>query len=308
MPITRRIGKSGFLHICQKSVDNGILFYLLEDHLVFLTILSVKALAQGVIVVAIVLMFNHLHLGAFFHNVSNASRFMNGVTSVFARIYNRHYGLEGQLFKKPFKSTPKTNEKKIRDCLFYIWNNPVEKKAVKSAEEYRWNLLGYLGSDNPFSEPIKVEEASAKLVKLMRKVKVKRDAGEYLAYDFFDDNYYSLTKQERLQLIDYILVTYNFIDNHKILDLFGSLQSIVVAANAVTGNEYDITDDNDAEDYRHYRSLISITRSEGVDLGSIRFNRSFFEGKEELLGRLTKRFRTEAGASNYEILKFLHLL
>lgn len=307
MPINRRLGRSGFLHICQKTADNGILFYVIEDYLVFITLVSVRAVAHEVVVLAIDLMVNHLHIGAIFRNRRSASSFMNGTLSVFARLYNKQHGLEGQRFKRPFRSATKMSEKKIRDCLFYIWNNPVEKNAVKNAEEYRWNFLKYMDSDHPFSEPINPSEASDTLLKLVRKVKAKREEGEYLGYGFFNDAYKSLSPKERLQLIDYIIVTYNVIRNDLVLELFGSYQSLVLAVNSVTGNEYDLMDDTDNEDYRHYIKMLSIVRGEGLDLDSVCFDRPNAERDEQVLSRLQKRFRTEAGASEYEIAKFLHL-
>jgi REP element-mobilizing transposase RayT len=308
MPIIRKMSRSGYLHICQKSFDNGIIFYVLEDFLVFLTILSVKANACGVIIYAIVLMFNHLHIGAIFNSRDTPSHLMNASTSVYARLYNKQYGLKGQLFKKPFRSAPKVNDKKIRDNLFYIWNNPKEKKAVQSVEEYRWNLLKYLESDHPFSNPVNVSTASDKLLRLMRKVTARRKAGKFLGYDFFGPEYKSLPKEERQQLIDFIIVSYNVIQRDVILAKFGSYQSLVLAANSVTGSEYDLADDNTEEDYRHYRKMISISKREGINLDRIRFSEDYRESHREEIMRLRKLFRIESDASEYEINKFFHLL
>lgn len=308
MPIKRKTSRSRYLHVCQKSADNGIIFNVIEDYLVLFTILCVKASAYGVVILAIAIMFNHFHLGAFFPLGCDVSGFMNASTSVFARIYNSHYCLKGRLFKKPFKSAPKVHDRKIRDNLFYIWNNPVEKKAVKSAEEYRWNFMKYMDSDHPFSEPVNPAEASDKLLGLMRKVAAKQRAGEYLDYGFFDGDYRELDRKESLQLVDYIVVTYSVINNDKVLEKLGDYQSIVLASRSVTGSEYDLEDDSDEEDYRHYRQMMSIVKREGIDLRKVRFNRAFFEQHEELYGRFRRLFKTEAGASEYEIAKFLHLL
>ena len=307
MPIKRKLYRSGFLHVCQKSADNGILFYTIEDFLVIYTVLSVKSINFHVVICALDIMFNHLHIGAFVESMEVMSKFMNSSTSVYAKIYNRRYGLKGQLFKKPFKSAPKMNESKIRDCLFYIWNNPKEKKAVKFAEDYRWNFLKYMESDHPFSEPVDAASVSDILLKLMRKVKAKHEAGEYLDYEFFDNANNSLSRDERLQLIDYVIAIYNPIRRDAVLEKFGSFQSLVLAVNSVTGNEYELSDDNDNEDYRHYLQMISIVRREGINLDHIRFNRKYFEDNEGLLTRLRGLFKREVCASDYEIVKFLHL-
>ena len=304
----RKIYRSGFLHICQKSADNGIIFYVLEDFLVFYSVLSVKAVIFGIVILAIDIMFNHFHLGILCRDERKLAGFMNSSTSVFARMYNRHYGLEGQLFKRPFKSVPKMTETRIRDCLFYIWNNPKEKKAVKLAEEYRWNFLKYLESDNPYSEPVNLTTASENLVGLIRDVETRRRAGKYLDYGFFDERYKSLSKDERLQLIDHIIVSYNMIRRDTLIEMFESYQTLLTAVNAVTGNEYGMSDDNDDEDYRHYRQMIVVLKREGIDLDKVRFRNGYFEGNESLLTRLRKLLKAEVGASDYEVAKFLHLL
>ncbi len=308
MSIIRKTSRSGYLHICQKAADNGIIFYVLEDILVFLTILSVKASACEVIIYAIVIMFNHLHIGGIINSKGTASHVMNASTSVFARLYNAHYGLKGRLFKKPFRSAPKVNDKKIRDNLFYIWNNPKEKKAVQKAEEYRWNLLKYLESDHPFSNPVVASTASDNLLKLMRKVTAMHNSGKYLGYDFFDGDYKKLSKEERMQLVDFIIVTYNFIRRDAILEKFGNYESLILAVNSVTGNEYDLADDDDEEDYRHYLKMIDIARREGIDLDRVRFSKEYNDGHKAELMRLRRAFRAESEASEYEINKFLHTL
>lgn len=310
MPIIRKLYRSGYLHICQKSADNGIIFYTLEDLLVFFTLLCISANIHGVIILAIALMLNHFHIGAIFRDGESASSFMNGVTSVYARLYNRHHGLEGKLFKKPFKSSPKLSEKKIKDSLFYIWNNPVEKSAVSTAEEYRWVFLKYLDNDNPFSGPFVTSELSDDILKLMQKVKANHDAGKYLDYSFFDKNFKALKKDERMLLIDYIIVTYSVIKRDELLMKFGDYKSLILAVNSVAGNEYNLTDDVDNEDYRHYGKMISIIRDEGLDLDTVCFDRKDRGTPRDVnqLLRLRKRFKTEVGASDYEIDKFLHLL
>ena len=308
MAIKRKVYRSGYVHICQKSADNGIIFNIVEDFLVLFTILSVKAAVFGVVIFAIAIMFNHFHIGAVVKSAPILSAYMNSSTSVFAKLYNKQYGLEGQLFKKPFKSAPKYNEKKIRENLFYIWNNPVEKRAASTAEEYRWNFLKYMGNEHPFSEPMVLANASKDLLRIMRKVKNKQSSNQYLDYSFFDDTYNSLSRSERLQLIDFIIVTYSTISKEAILEKFGDYQSLVQAVNTISGTEYDMVDDDDDEDYRHYRKMISIVKREGIDISHTRFNRDYFSENGELLTRLRYLFKSEVGATDYEINKFLHLL
>ena len=90
--------------------------------------------------------------------------------------------------------------------------------------------------------------------------------------------------------------------------MFESYQTLLTAVNAVTGNEYGMSDDNDDEDYRHYRQMVKILHREGIDMDKVRFRHGVFEGNESLLARLRKLLKAEVGASDYEIAKFFHLL
>lgn len=304
MSIIRKCYKNGVQHVCQKSYDNGIIFYSNVDYIVFFTLLCVKATQKNLSVLAICLMLNHFHIEASFPNKSVMSSFMNGLTSSFARMYNKQYKLSDKVFKKPFRNAPKYSDKKVRDNFIYIANNPVEKKAVSKAEEYRWNFIKYMESQTPFSEPLNPLTASKTLLSLMRKVKTRYSRGWYLDYSFFRKGYDSLIEKERLQLIDFIVSTYNVIDKDLILSIYGSVETAIQAMNSVSGSEYDMTDDYSDEDYRHYYKMVRIAKREGYDLRKIRFNPSESDKYEEM----RHCFRNEVSASEYEIAKFLHTL
>lgn len=302
MSIIRKCYKNGFQHVCQKSSDNGIIFYSSADFIVFFTLLCVKASRNKLRVLAVCLMLNHFHIEASFSSESVLSGFMNGLTSAFARMYNKQYKLSDKVFKKPFRSVSKYSDKKVRDNFIYIVNNPVEKKAVSRAEEYRWNFIKYLDNPAPFSEPVNPLTASKSLLSLMRKVTVRYRRGWCINYPFFRNGYYSLAEKERLQLIDFVISTYNVIDRDLVISIYGSVDSAVQAMNSVSGSEYDITDDYSDEDYRHYYKMVRIAEREGYDLRTMRFSPT------EKYDALKHHFRKEVSASEYEICKFLHTL
>ena len=62
---------------------------------------------------------------------------MDRFTSWFVREYNSFSGRTGKLFKKNYGSAPKSDSKKIRSCINYIGNNPVEKSLCERAQDYR---------------------------------------------------------------------------------------------------------------------------------------------------------------------------
>lgn len=246
-------------------------------------------------------MFNHFHLLAAFVSRRQMDSFMNGVTSTFARMYNRKYKLSGKLFRRPYRSAPKFTDKKIRENIVYILNNPVEKNATSAAWRYRWNFYRYLESDHPFSEPIVFAEASRNLLDLMREVKNRKIQGLALNYGLFDFRYYSLDDREKAQFIDYCICEYMAIDKELIISKYGSIESAYKAAETVMGSEYDISDDDGIEDYRHYVKITEILADEGYSMERTRLSVS-----DDDYSRIERRLRKEVRATDYEINKYFH--
>lgn len=317
----RKFYSIGFQHICQKSADNGLIFYDIVDRLVFFTTLCIKAAKMNICIIAIAIMLNHFHISAAFRSSREMDSFMNGVLTSFARRYNFRYRMKGQVFKKSYASSSKYSDKQARNNVVYINNNHKEKHLVCRAENAQWNLMKYLENDNPFSEKIDPNSATPELLSLIDAAQKLHAQGEPIGYRFFSGSYSKLSDKEKAQLVDYIIVLYNAINKQELLHLYGSYENLCAAVNAVSGDEYEIRDDVAEEDYRHYDKMIEICRREGYDL---RFGR-FLEVENNNLGvkvgwtgikefgeseftRLCSLFQTEARASDYEISKFFHTL
>lgn len=255
-------------------------------------------------------MINHFHLAASFATKSAMSAFMNEVTNVFARKYNRHYGLKGQLFRRPFGSASKSDLKKFRQMILYIGNNAKEKKAVIQSEKYRWNFLKYMEESHPFSEKIEPQNISKDLTSLLKTVKKMRKQGKCIDYRFFDSNKYTrLTEIEKRYIIDSIITEYSNIDNNAVISAFGSIQKLYDMLDMTSESEYGLPDDYEQEDYRHYYKMIKIAISEGYDINKVRFHgigESQFELHPDIAKRIINRAMNEANASRREISKFLH--
>lgn len=306
MTVIRKFYHNCYQHICQKSADNGMIFLSAMDYIVLITTICIKAAKNNVQILAICIMLNHFHIEALFGNELIMTRFMNGVTSVVARAYNKHYHLCGQLFKRPFKNSPKYTESRKKDNFIYISNNPVVKKAVEKAEEYKWNLIKYIDSPNPYSEPFNPSTASTNLIELMKKVKELHENGKPVGYVILRKNLFKLSQKEQDQLVDFIISTYYTVDKEALIKMYGSYDNMLAALHAVSGSEYDISDDTSEEDYKHYSQMIRIANEEGYDVNRMRFDRNTM--KDENYYRMIKRFSYEAKASEYEIQKFLHTL
>ena len=253
-------------------------------------------------------MFNHFHIQLSAQCRKDIEDFMRAVSWTYATLYNRRFGLKGQLFKHTFGSSPKTTPHKISGNWIYIANNPLGKKAVQKAWDYRWNFLRYApanaSSKHPFSEEYDPLSASGEMSYLVKKIRSKAKAGEYIDYRFFDsEKYTSLSVKERRQIIDIIISCYNVIDYGPLLRKFGTMERFCHVLEEVEGNEYDVGDDWEPEDYKHYVQMISISAQEGYDLQSKRYSASTMP--PQMAEKLIFRFKTEAGATDLEIGKFL---
>lgn len=256
-------------------------------------------------------MLNHFHLEASFESIHDMEAFMNSVTSVFAKKYNRHYGLSRQLFHRPFGNSLKSKEAHCFDCLIYIGNNAKVKHAVTRAEEYRWNFLKYMECNCPFSTPYNPSTASADMQRLVKLLKNQAIKDSYIDYAFFESkDYFRLTDFEKQQLIDMIVSQYNVIDYDFSLKRYGSAPKIYEAMNIVSGSEYGSGEDNDQENYQHYYKMIKIAKSEGYDMQKTRYV-GIGDGPGQmptaLYERLCRRFEQELRPSRTEIKKYFSI-
>ena len=342
----RKFTKDGCLHLYQISADKSLIFLTVPDMILLFTLICVKARQYDIRIAALCIMYNHFHLQASADRRVDIEDFMKAVAWAFAFLFNKNYGLKGQLFHHPFGSAPKTKPKKISGNWIYIANNPVGKKAVGKAWDYRWNFLRYApgmdpvsgglkyspSSRHPFSEEYHPLEASKDMLYLVKTVKNRTAAGDFIDYRFFSSSRYaSLSEKERLQLLDIIITTYNVIDYGPMLRKYGSVEQFCCILEEVEGGEYDLNDDWEPEDYRHYLRMISIAAEEGYDVRSRRLgpmqtldcfgkcpkqkpvfdkNLSVLREMPEALGgveRMIHRFKAEVGASDLEIGKFLRI-
>jgi len=300
----RKFTSRGYIHIFQITADRSICFYTAADCMVWFTLFCVLAEKYGVHVLAVCIMLNHFHIEAHFSSLEVMAAMMQELDARFTRQYNRQYGLSGMLFKGRYGSAPKSKEQKVRDNVVYVYNNPIPKRAVARAEQYRWNFLAYMDSDHPFSDKVVIRRSSRGLRAALAMVRECRRQRVSLGYSFFGGIYASLAETERLQVLDYIVKCYNVIRYDDLRLMWGSYNELCAALKVVGGAEHDVEDDSSQEDYRHYYQMLKLMpQLSEVDLASTRFDRM---GKREL-DRLAWEFARRVGASRVELGKFLHL-
>ncbi len=295
----RRFSPNGYVHIFHITADKGICFYSAADCLVWFTLFCVLAVKYRVRVIAVCIMLNHFHFEAMFPTKEVMAEMMRELGWIYTRAYNRNYGRSGALFSGKYGSAVKMKAQKVKENFLYIGNNPVIKKAVRKAPDYRWNFLRYMLDDHPFSERIVDCRCSRRMKFLMAEIRRCRDNLSPIGYRFFQGSYKMLETRERLQLIDYIIVKFNVIDYDYVSWMWGGYEGMCAALSLAWGAEYDLEDDVALEDYRHHYKMIRIASESGIDLAR--------GCPEKLRLRLAWKFRDQVGASNLEIAKLMHL-
>ena len=293
------------IHIYQRSKGGVILFYTLQDYLLYYSVFSVYAKRHGIVVLGLALMYDHLHCLAVANKRQEVEPMMSAVSSVFARLYNAEAGLSGELFQRPFGSAVKLGSKNIRTAAGYLYNNHTNKKLCDSADKVRWNFLAYAHNRHPFSDPVVLDRASRKLRAAIREVKALSSGGRHLNYGILRRIYKGLKQPEKEQLTDFIVDAYRVIDYDALEHLYRSYDDMIYSFNANTFNEYDIREE-DAErrgDDRVYNVLARRIMSSGR-FSSIK-DILLLSDEEKL--RLAVELKASTGFSYRQIGSYLHL-
>ncbi len=229
-----------FVHVYQRSYDKGIIFYDDLDRLLFYTVISRVATTIDVKILALCLMPDHIHLLVNFNSEKEVIRFVQGYSSLFAKEYNSSIGRHGPLFEPCFGRAEKISDKKIRTCLSYIYNNPVEKKLCEKVELSIWNFLAYANSPHPFSEQLVIRRASWNMRKNLKTCQGIAASNRHLSITLMKKMFETIGPKEKNQMRDFIIGLYNVIYHKEAISFFGSFGSMVLASNSNTGSEYDI--------------------------------------------------------------------
>ena len=260
----RKIIRGVVNHCYQRSADRGLIFYTISDYLLYFTIYCVTAVKYKIRVLKLVLMPDHLHQAVIEERKGELSRFQQECQSRFAREQNLLCGRKGPLFEHPYGSVPKYEDKKVRTTLIYLDNNPVERKLVKNAEDYRWNFLSYGNSDHPFSDKIVLSQASMPLRRALGQIKLLHRQGRFLPHPLLQKFFHSLPdNREREQLVDFIIGTYSIIDHDAAIGYFGSYQDELLAAHATSGSEHDLQEQFIGKSDACYATMMRVLKQNG---------------------------------------------
>ncbi|WP_251197356.1 transposase [Anaerotardibacter muris] len=133
-----RIAESDIYHVISRGVGKQIIFEDDADRKRYLSYLyKYVSEFETVELIAWCLMSNHVHL-LIKAPIIDLSRFMQQLSSNYARFFNSRYERVGILFQGRFKSEPVDSDEYLRTVLRYIHQNPV-KAGITSSCSYRWS-------------------------------------------------------------------------------------------------------------------------------------------------------------------------
>ena len=290
-------------HVYQRTIGGEQLFYTIEDCLVFYTIFSVCAKSRKITVLQMSLMHNHLHFLSRSNTVQELSDFIDHWSSWFVGEYNRYVGRSGKLLKKNFGSAPKWEDKRVRSCIIYIGNNPVEKQFCRRADESRWNFLAYMHSPNPFSSPLVIRKASYALRKAVKDVDILVKLNLPIKYVQLHRMFAKLSEGEKKQLVDYIITAYWPFNNEELLSYFKSYEAMLAAMDSSTGDDYDINEARDNFSLAAFREMMQHLEKR---YSRVRIREVTVLPLDEKM-RLYNELRQHTSASHVQICNFLHL-
>lgn len=291
----------GVMHIYQRTVSGFNLFYSLADFLVFYTIVSIQARKLKLCLLGLCQMIDHIHFLAIPESIKQISRFMSACSSLYVREFNSKTGRTGRLFEPRYGSAMKSEGKKIRSAIAYLFNNPVEKMLCRTALEYRWNFLSYY-------EPPKLQKTEWRryMSRAMRRALSVVDdmykQEKYLKYAILEKLYEGLTAKEQDTLTDYIITRYFPFDREKTCVYFKSFDDMVLAVNSNTGNEYEIKETHYSKSDVPYREIIRWLKKSGVTDA-----RSLIVAPDDTKIRYMTLLKSGTSASLMQIRKFLHI-
>lgn len=290
-------------HCYQRTADGGLIFYSYSDYLVWFTTICTVARRHKVTLLSMCPMPDHVHLTVVAVSRNELSDFMREYSSQFSQEHNRVCHRKGQLFARPYGSAPKYGAKHARTHLIYVGNNPVERQLASRAEDYRWTFLAYAVSDHPFSPKLVIRKARWPMKQAVSEVRNQYQAGKPLSYAQLQRLFKPLTPEERQQLTDFIIATYNVLDYQTAISFFHSYEDMLNAMHSSTGSEYDLNEVFIGKSDAHYAKMVATVMRE-VHPDDIHDILAYPPEKKREVWDIIRKY---SYAMSEQIAKFLHL-
>ncbi|MCQ2575823.1 MAG: transposase [Treponema sp.] len=137
MRIGRIYSQTGLYHIVNRGVNKQNIFYDDSDREMFISLMTKYGNKYNIEFHDYTLMDNHFHL-LIKDPYTKVSSFMQTLTSVYARYFNKKYDRVGHLFQDRFISEPILDDVYYKTVFRYILQNPVNAGLSKKID-YKWS-------------------------------------------------------------------------------------------------------------------------------------------------------------------------
>src|SRR5512140_3281641 len=127
-----------YLHIVNRGVDRGIIFFRTSDYEYFLELMARALPGSDVQLLLYILMPNHFHMVAIQHSRYAISFYMKKVCEAYAKYVNRLRARSGHLFQDRFKVDMLKDPGALLRMSRYIHFNPVEAGLASSFFDWRF--------------------------------------------------------------------------------------------------------------------------------------------------------------------------
>ena len=128
-----------FYHICTEGLQQITLLKDDEDYRIAWNYLAFSAWRAGVQLVAFVLMSNHIHELIVCNNASQAEKSIRLFKQLLSTYLRNKYGLSKVMHSSSDSVSLIDSIQYLRNCIAYIFRNPVAARICAKPEDYRWS-------------------------------------------------------------------------------------------------------------------------------------------------------------------------
>lgn len=144
----RKYSQTGLYHAINRGNDKQIIFYDSGDFQKYLYLLKKYKNKYEIDIIGYVLMSNHIHL-LLDAPGKTISSFMQIVSSLYAKYFNKKYDRIGHLFQGRFLSETIEDDEAFISVFKYIIKNP-QKAGISNFDEYKWSNYKEIKKNHSF--------------------------------------------------------------------------------------------------------------------------------------------------------------
>mgnify|MGYP001852312699 CR=1 FL=1 len=137
--ISRNRLNSKFFHNMTQGITREYIFEEKKFKKVYINLIKKYANKFNIKLIAFTIMDNHAHLLIYTDEISNMSLFMKNINQDFAIYYNKTKNRVGFVFRNRYQCQPIYDKLHLKNCIKYIFNNPVRAKIVSNPNKYQFS-------------------------------------------------------------------------------------------------------------------------------------------------------------------------